>query len=80
LLDALDSRAALNEKDRTELIREAIACYLKLPKEDAAGNRLDSLEQRLCQLHDTAQDTEERANSLEARINELSRQMHDFLN
>jgi phage shock protein A len=74
MLEALDARAVLDEKDRTQVIREAIAYYLDLP-EDATEDRIDSLEQSLKQLHAQAQSTEKRTSSLEVRIDELSRLM-----
>lgn len=74
MLEALDARAVLDEKDRTQVIREAIAYYLDLP-EDATEDRIDSLEQSLKQLHAKTLSTEKRTSSLEVRIDELSRLM-----
>jgi len=49
MLDALDARAVLDDKDRTQVIREAIAQYLDLtfnPLEE----RVATLEERLDEL------------------------------
>jgi metal-responsive CopG/Arc/MetJ family transcriptional regulator len=48
MLEALDSRAVLDEKDRTQVIREAIAHYLGLP--------LDPVEERLAVIEDRVEE------------------------
>jgi predicted DNA-binding protein len=74
MLEALDARAILDEKDRTQVIREAIAHYLELP-EDSAEDRIDLLEGRLEKLYAQNQHTEKRTNALEIRVDELSHLM-----
>jgi predicted DNA-binding protein len=74
MLEALDARAILDEKDRTQVIREAIARYLELP-EDSAEDRIDFLEGRVEKLDAQNQHTEKRTNALEMRVDELSRLM-----
>jgi metal-responsive CopG/Arc/MetJ family transcriptional regulator len=74
MLEALDARAILDEKDRTQVIREAIAQYLELP-EDSTEDRMDSLEGRLEKLYAQTQRTENRISTLEKRVDELSRLM-----
>lgn len=49
MLEALDARAVLDEKDRTQVIREAIAHYLGLPLEPIE-ERLTVLEERVDEL------------------------------
>lgn len=78
MLEALDARAILDEKDRTQVIREAITQYLGLP-EDSIEDRVDFLEQGLNNLREQVQHTEERTDSLEARFEELSRLMTMFM-
>jgi hypothetical protein len=74
MLEALDARAVLDEKDRTQVIREAIAHYLELP-EDSAEDRIDFLQGRLEELYAQNQHTEKRTIALEMRVDELSRLM-----
>ncbi|HLO51484.1 MAG TPA: ribbon-helix-helix protein, CopG family [Kamptonema sp.] len=49
MLEALDARALLDEKDRTQVIREAIAQYLDLPF-NPLEERVAALEERLEEL------------------------------
>lgn len=49
MLEALDARAVLDEKDRTQVIREAIAQYVGLPL-DLVEERLAALEGRVEEL------------------------------
>lgn len=74
MLEALDARAVLDEKDRTQVIREAIAEYLDLP-EDSIEDRVDDLERNLEKLQSQIQRTEKKTDSIEMRVNELSRLM-----
>ena len=74
MLEALDARSILDEKDRTQVIREAIAQYLELP-EDSAEDRIDFLERGLKKLYAQNQHTEKRTSALEMRVDELSRLM-----
>ena len=71
MLEALDTRAIVDEKDRTQVIREAIAQYLGLP-EDSVEDRVDLLEQSIDKLREQVQITEERTDLLEMHFNELN--------
>ena len=72
MLEALDARAILDKKDRTQVIREAIAQHLGLP-EDSVEDRVDELEQSIDMLREQVQLTEERTDLLEIQFNELNR-------
>ncbi|MEH1771823.1 CopG family ribbon-helix-helix protein [Nostoc sp.] len=78
MLEALDARAILDDKDRTQVIREAIAQYLELP-EDSVEDRVNLLEQGIEKLHEQVQLTEERTDLLEMQFNELSRLVTVFI-
>lgn len=85
MVEALDARAILDEKDRTQIIREAISKYLNLP-EDSVEERLESLEEKhnslhelVSKLHKQLQSEAKKTNSLEMRMEELSRVMATFL-
>jgi predicted DNA-binding protein len=71
MLEALDARAVLDEKDRTQVIREAIVQYLDLPQ-DTIEERIDSLERGLEDLYSQRERTAQRVDSLEKRVSELS--------
>ena len=71
MLEALDARAIVDEKDRTQVIREAIAQYLGLP-EDSVEDRVDLLEQSIDKLREQVQITEERTDLIEMHFNELN--------
>ncbi|MBD2345541.1 ribbon-helix-helix protein, CopG family [Anabaena subtropica FACHB-260] len=74
MLEALDARAILEEKDRTQLIREAISLYLGLPEdENTIEDRVSSLEQSISNLNKKIQTTDNKTDLLEMRLNELSR-------
>ncbi|MBH8554682.1 ribbon-helix-helix protein, CopG family [Nostocaceae cyanobacterium CENA357] len=78
MLEALDARAILDDKDRTQVIREAIARYLELP-EDSVEDRVNLLEQGIEKLHEQVQLTEERTDLLEMQFSELSRLVTMFI-
>ncbi|MEA5603254.1 CopG family ribbon-helix-helix protein [Nostoc sp. UHCC 0252] len=78
MLEALDARAILDDKDRTQVIREAIAQYLELP-EDSVEDRVNLLEQGIEKLHEQVQLTEERTDLLEMQFGELSRLVTMFI-
>jgi predicted DNA-binding protein len=78
MLEALDARAILDEKDRTQVIREAIARYLELP-EDSVEDRVNLLEQGIEKLHEQVQLTEERTDLLEMQFSELNRLVAMFI-
>lgn len=50
MLEALNARAVLDEKDRTQIIREAIARYLNLPL-NSSEERLALLEERVDEIN-----------------------------
>lgn len=81
MLEALDARAVLDEKDRTQVLREALAQYLEFEEDpsDSIENRIDSVERSLEKLSGQTQRTDERTKSLEMRVNELSRLMALYL-
>lgn len=85
MLEALDARAILDEKDRTQVIREAVARYLDLP-EDSVEDSLEALEARQNSLNRAVDDLRKelegeskRTDSLEIRMEELNRVMAIFL-
>jgi metal-responsive CopG/Arc/MetJ family transcriptional regulator len=78
MLEALDARAILDEKDRTQVIREAIAQYLGLT-EDSVEDRVNLLEQGIEQLREQVQLTEERTDLLEMQLNELNHVVKVFI-
>lgn len=78
MLEALDARAILDDKDRTQVIRDAIAQYLELP-EDSVEDRVNLLEQGIEKLHEQVQLTEERTDLLEMQFSELSRLVTMFI-
>lgn len=67
ILEALANRALVENKDRAELIRDAITNYLGLPK--------DSIEEQMDLLHRRALITEQRLTGIELVIQDLK----DFL-
>lgn len=78
MLEALDARAILDSKDRTQVIREAIAQYLELP-EDSVEDRVNLLEQGMEQLREQVQLTDERTDLLEMQLNELNHVVKVFI-
>lgn len=77
ILEALDARAILDEKDRTQVIREAIKQYLDLP-ENSLEDRLEVLEAKqnsLDKLPKQLQKESKRIDSMETKIEELHRIM-----
>ena len=85
MLEALDARAVLDEKDRTQVIREAIAQYLDLP-EESVENRLKVLEReqisltrQVAKLHNLLNEAIKRTDSLEMGLAELHRILAVFL-
>lgn len=85
MLEALDARAVLDEEDRTQVIRKAISQYLDLT-EESVEDRLEILEKRqssvdrfLDKLHQQLQRESSRTDSLEIRMEELSRIISTFL-
>lgn len=78
MLEALDARAALDDKDRTQIIRESIAQYLDLP-EDSVEDRVSLLEHGMEKLREQVQITEERTDLLEMQFSELNRLVAVFI-
>lgn len=85
MVEALDARAILDEKDRTQVIREAISKYLDLP-ENSAEDRLEDLEEKhdeldklVTKLHKQLQSEVKKNNEIEIRIEEMSRVMATLL-
>lgn len=78
MLDALDARAEVDGKDRTQIIRDAISQYLGLPA-DNLDEKVSSLEERQSylagmtkELNAKIRQESERTNALEADVKELS--------
>lgn len=85
MLEALDARAILDEKDRTQVIREAISKYLDLP-EESVENKLvilekeqDSLNKVIDKLHVQLKSQSKRTDSIEVRVDELGKIMAVFM-
>ena len=85
MLEALDARAILDEKDRTQVIREAISKYLDLP-EKSVENKLqilekeqDSLNKVIDKLHSQLKSQSKRTDSIEVRVDELGKIMAVFM-
>lgn len=85
MLEALDARAILDEKDRTQVIREAISKYLDLP-EESVENKLqilekeqDSLNKVIDKLHVELKSESKRTDSIEVRVDELGKIMAVFM-
>ncbi|MBP0035119.1 MAG: ribbon-helix-helix protein, CopG family [Roseofilum sp. Belize BBD 4] len=85
MLEALDARAILDEKDRTQIIREAIAGYLDL-SDEPVEDKLEALEEKQHSLGKAVDSLcrelkgeSKRTDSLETRIEELNRVMALFL-
>jgi metal-responsive CopG/Arc/MetJ family transcriptional regulator len=85
MLEALDARAFLEEKDRTQLIRDAITKYLDLP-EESVENKLQvlekeqsSLNQIIDRLRNQLKNESKRTDSIEIRVEELRKIMAVFM-
>lgn len=85
MLEALDARAVLDEKDRTQVIREAIAQYLDLPEESVEDRfkvlerEQSALTKQLSKLHNRVNEEIKRIDYLEMRLAELNRILVVFL-
>ena len=86
MLEALDARAILDEKDRTQVIREAINKYLDLP-EESVGDKLQVLEKKQISLNKVInklstqlKDETKRTDSIEVRVDELGKIIAVFMN
>ena len=85
MLEALDARAILDEKDRTQVIREAISKYLDLP-EESVENKLEVLEKEqnslnkvIDKLQGQLKSQSKRTESIEVRVDELGKIMAVFM-
>jgi predicted DNA-binding protein len=85
MLEALDARAILDEKDRTQVIREAINKYLDL-SEESVEDKLQVLEQEQVSLnrvidkllHRLSSESK-RTDSIEIRVDELGKIIAVFM-
>lgn len=77
MLNALDARAVLYEKDRTQVIRDAISHYLDLPEErveekiEELRKKQDSLDSLITKLRSQLQNQSKRTDKIETRLEEL---------
>ena len=85
MLEALDARAFLEEKDRTQVIREAIKKYLDLP-EESVEDKLQVLEKKQVSLNKVIdklstqlKNEAKRTDSIEVRVDELGKIIAVFI-
>lgn len=85
MLEALDARAVLDEKDRTQVIRDAIARHLDLP-EKSVEDKLQIIEKKQLSLNKVInklisqlENEAKRTDSIELRIDELGKIMAVFM-
>lgn len=85
MLEALDARAVLDEKDRTQIIRDAIARHLDLP-EESVEDKLQVLEKTqvslnkvIDRLSSRLEKETKRTNSIEVRVDELGKIIAVFM-
>ena len=85
MLKALDARASLESKDRTQVIRNAISRHLDLPKE-SIEDKLQAVEKKQVLLNETIAKLDvqlkketERTDSIEIRIDELGKIVAVFM-
>lgn len=85
MLEALDARAVLDEKDRTQVIRDAIARYLDLP-EESVEDKLEVLEKKqasvnkvIDKLSTQLKNQTKRTDSIEVRVDELGKIIAVFM-
>lgn len=71
MLEALDARAVLDEKDRAQVIREAIAKYLEM--DDEVDVKLSLLEQNLKSIQSENQQNRKKTEALGKRMDEITR-------
>ncbi|WP_013320674.1 ribbon-helix-helix protein, CopG family [Gloeothece verrucosa] len=72
MLEALDARAVLDEKDRAQVIREAIAKHLEID-EDEIQEKLTYLEESVNKLQNEYQQDRKKTEALGKRVDEMSR-------
>jgi predicted DNA-binding protein len=73
MLEALDARAVLDDKDRAQVIREAIAKHLEMDDDDEIEVKIDFLEQRFNALQDECQQNRKKTEALGKRMDEITR-------
>ncbi len=73
MLEALDARAVLDEKDRAQVIRDAIAKHLAIDDEDEIETKLSLLKQSFDQLQGECQQDRKKTKTLEKRMDEITR-------
>ncbi|MDJ0511007.1 MAG: ribbon-helix-helix protein, CopG family [Crocosphaera sp.] len=72
MLEALDARAVLDEKDRAQVIREAIAKHLEINNEEFE-EKINSLEETVSKLQSEYQKDRKKTEALGKRVDEMSR-------
>ncbi|WP_107667987.1 ribbon-helix-helix protein, CopG family [Cyanothece sp. BG0011] len=72
MLEALDARAVLDEKDRAQVIREAIAKHLEINDEEFE-EKINSLEKTVDKLQTEYQKDRKKTEALGKRVDEMSR-------
>ncbi len=72
MLEALDARAVLDEKDRAQVIREAIAKHLEINDEEFE-EKINSLEETVSKLQSEYQRDRKKTEALGKRVDEMSR-------
>ncbi|MEL6442346.1 MAG: ribbon-helix-helix domain-containing protein [Cyanobacteria bacterium J06621_8] len=85
MLEALDARAFLEGKDRTQVIRDAITEHLDLP-EESVENKLQVLEKKQISLNKVIdklstqlKNETKRTDSIEVRVDELGKIIAVFM-
>lgn len=85
MLEALDARAVLEEKDRTQVIRDAITKHLDLPEESVEDklqileNKQASVNKVVDKLSTQIKNQTKRTDSIEVRVDELGKIMAVFM-
>ena len=85
MLEALNDRALTEDKDRTQVIREAIKKYLDLPEEsiedklEALETNNNSIEKQIKALDIKLKSEVKRNNSIEVQMEELRRMITAFV-
>ena len=85
MLEALNDRATTEDKDRTQVIREAIKKYLDLPEEsiedklEALETNSNSIEKQIKALNRKLKSEVKRNDLIEAQMEELRRMITAFV-
>ena len=72
MLEALDARAVLDEKERAQVIREAIAKHLEINDEEFE-EKINSLKKTVTKLQSEYQRDRKKTEALGKRVDEMSR-------